>query len=145
MAGKLDESSNQITTTTDIHQKFVDAKNRGGLWNVSSNVIHIFARVELIFRKSTRTFQKKIDSKNLVKDTGVLSDFSKICDISCTKVSNEVSLNLLNHLITLYIRLRSFSYAKEKVQLHKIQATKRKVNSLRKEIKKATSTPDKQV
>ena len=107
MAGKLNERSNPITTTTDIHQKFVDAKNRGGLWNVSSNVTHIFARVELIFRKNTRTFQKKIDSKNLVgellKDTGVLSDFSKICDISCTKVSNEVSLNLLDYLITLYI------------------------------------------
>ena len=27
MAGKLNESSNPITTTTDIHQKFVDAKN----------------------------------------------------------------------------------------------------------------------
>ena len=59
MAGKLNESSNPITTNTDIHQKFVDAKNRGGLWNVSSNATHIFARVELIFRKNTRTFQKK--------------------------------------------------------------------------------------
>ena len=89
MAGKLNESSNPITTTTDIHQKFVDAKNRGGLWNVSSNVTHIFARVELIFRKNTRTFQKTIDSKNLVeellKGTGVLSDFSNICDIYALK------------------------------------------------------------
>ena len=37
------------------------------------------------------------------------------------EVEKEVALNLLDHMLTLYIRVRTFSYAKKKVELHKIQ------------------------
>ena len=75
----------------------------------------------------------------LLQDVGVLSHFSKICNISSTKVSKEMSLNLLDQLLKLYIHVRSFSYSKELVNLHKIKSKKKRTNSLSKEIKKGSS------
>ena len=65
--------------------------------------------------------QRKIVEKLLV-NAEVLTNYSNICsDIS--DVKKEIALNLLEHILTLYVRLRSFSYAEDKVQAHKILAT----------------------
>ena len=45
-----------------------------------------------------------------------------------------MSLNLPDHLLKLFIRVRSFSYSKELVNLLKIKSKKKRTNSLRKEI-----------
>ena len=64
----------------------------------------------------------------------ILTNYSNICnDIS--DVKKEIALNLLEHMLTLYIRLRSFSYAKDKVQAHKILAETKFTCSLRTEMK----------
>ena len=83
------------------------AKNRGGLWIVSSEVFEIFAIVENTFRKRTAKFQRKIDSKvilyELLKYPVLLANYKVVCDKAAEKVSKEISLNLLEHLIMIYI------------------------------------------
>ena len=64
-----------------------------------------------------RNLSKKIDCKVIVEqitqDTEVLHYYSNICHQ--TDVENENAINLLEQLVMLYIRVRSFSYAKDKV------------------------------
>ena len=66
----------------------------------------------------------------------------KIRNQCSEKVSKEVALNLLDHLMTLYICVRTFSLVKEKNELHKIALKRKKKNSLRTQIKKASTSLD---
>ena len=75
--------------------------------------------------------------EKLLVNAEVLTNHSNICsDIS--DVKKEIALNLLEHMLTLYIRLRSFSYAKDKVQAHNILAKRQKSLSFRTEMKKSS-------
>ena len=70
-------------------------------------VFQIFATVETHFRKSTEIIGRNIDSKKmvstLIKDCNILSQYTTLCDMSIEKVCKEVSLNLLEDHIMLYI------------------------------------------
>ena len=140
LAGKVssDESSDS--------NKFLCAKDRGGLWIVSSDVYEIFSQVEANFRQSTASFHRKIDSKKMITELlekpSVLFYYNKIRDQADEKVSKEITFNLLEHLITLYIRVRTFSLVKDKRELHSIWSKKKKKRSLRTEIKKSSSNLD---
>ena len=72
----------------------------------------------------------------LVEKPSVLFYYNIIHD---EKVSKEITFNLLEHLITLYIRVRTFSLVKDKRELHSIWSKKKKKRSLRTEIKKSSS------
>ena len=140
LAGKVssDESSDS--------NKFLCAKDRGGLWTVSSDVYEIFSQVEANFRQSTASFHRKIDSKKMITELlekpSVLFYYNKIRGQADEKVSKEIAFNLLEHLITLYIRVRTFSLVKDKRELHSIWSKKKKKRSLRTEIKKSSSNLD---
>ena len=141
LAGKLSDES------TDLPEhKLVNTHNRGGLWKVTHDVISIFTVTESYFLTATKTVCNKIDCKkitsSLMSDSVVLSYFSKLRSSSSDHVKKEVALNLLEDLLTLYIRVRTFSYVKDKQQLHKLQANKAKSRSLRTEIKKQSSSLD---
>ena len=56
------------------------------------------------------------------------------------KLNEEVSLNLLEDLIMLYVRVRVFSIVKEIKTAHNIE--KSKLKSLRKELKKSSLNLD---
>ena len=88
-----------------------------------------FITVEAHFRESTKNIGRNIDSKkmvsNLIKDCNILSNYTALCDLSTTKVSKEVALNLLENLIMLYVRVRVFSSVKDKCELHKMEAKKK--------------------
>ena len=126
--------------------KIIRAKDRGGLWSVTFDVYKIFHHVETVFRKTTSNVTRHIDSKKivseLVNNPSVLCNLNKI-RIECSeKVSKEVALNLLDHLITLYIRVRTLSLVKDKYEIHKITSKRKKTKSLRTEIKKSSSSLD---
>ena len=126
--------------------KITRAKDRGGLWSVTFDVYKIFHHVETVFRKTTSNVTRHIDSKKmvseLVNNPSVLCNFNKIRNECSEKVSKEVALNLLDHLITLYIRVRTFSLVKDKYEIHKIASKRKKTKSLRTEIKKSSSSLD---
>lgn len=125
----------------------IKAKDRGGLWSVTPEVHAIFTEVETSFRESTANFGRQIDSKKMVsklmENSYILCNFNKLRNISAEKVEKEIALNLLDHLITLYIRVRTFSLVKDKIELHKIASKKKKTRSLRTEIKKSSVSLDK--
>ena len=132
-------------TNTD-HQKLVNLKDRGGLWKVNVTVFSIFKTAEFHFLQATKNFTTKIDSKGIVssllKDPWILACFSKIRSKSESPVQKEVAMNLFEDMLSLYIRVRSHSYAKNKQQLHKIQSGKTKARSLRTDMKQKSSSLD---
>ena len=122
----------------------INAKDRGGLWKVIPQVVEIFATVEKHFRESTKIIGRNIDSKTmvstLIKNSYILSNYTTIRDLSTEKVSKEVALNLLENIIMLYVRVRVFSLVKDNRELHKMEAKKKRLKSLRTEIKKASQS-----
>ena len=141
-AGKSNNDDEQIEN--DI---LIDAKNRGGLWKVTPLVFNIFLSIELHFRSITNSLissNRNIDSKHMVsdllKDCSIIANYATLCDLSLIPVSKEISKNLLENVIMLYLRVRIFSFVKDKRESFKLQAKKRKVKSLRTEIKKATKS-----
>jgi len=76
----------------------------------------------------------------LIKNSYILSNYTTIRDLSTEKVSKEVALNLLENLIMLYVRVRVFSLVKDNRELHKMEAKKKRLKSLRTEIKKASQS-----
>ena len=137
LAGKCGEDNNSLPEDNLL----VDAKNWGGLWKVKSEAFEIFLYVELLFRSVSEASDRLIDSKamvsQLVQNWGIPSNFAKIRNQSSEKVSKEISLNLLEHLIMLYIRVRAFSFVKDKREKFKLETKKKKINSLRTTIKKS--------
>ena len=55
-----------------------------------------------------------------MKDCYVLANVSKIRHSSSNEIKKEVALNSLADLLILYIRVRAFSYVKDKQQAFKI-------------------------
>ena len=46
-------------------------------------------------------------------------------------VDKENAINLLEQLVTLYVHVRSHSFAKKKIEMHKMECKVKKVKSLR--------------
>ena len=63
------------------------------------------------------SFKTKLACKDLVeevlKDSSVLSNYNNVCLNASLEISKEVSLDLLEHMVTIYFRVRTFSYAKD--------------------------------
>ena len=56
----------------------------------------------------------------LLRHPDVVSNYALICDDTPQKVSKEFCHNLLDHLLTLYIRVRSFSFARDVINKNKL-------------------------
>ncbi|XP_065068671.1 uncharacterized protein LOC135693981 [Rhopilema esculentum] len=128
----------------DESQTLINALDRGGLWRVNNKVQKVFLRSELLFRARTASFKTKLACEDLVseilKDPSVLSNYNDICLNASLEISKEVSMDLLEHMLTIYFRVRTFSFAKDIREKHKISKKLAKKRSLRTEIKKSSST-----
>ena len=123
--------------------RHVDGLNRGGLWKVNEDVITIFSVAEAYFFSSTKKLQNKTVSKDIVnalmENCMVLENLAKVRRSSPDIFKKEIAFNLLEDLLALYIRVRTFSYVKDKFQALKIRNTKTKSRSLRTGMKQSTS------
>lgn len=137
LAGK---DTSESSTTDD---RFINAKNRGGLWKVTNGVFEIFFAVERYFRDNVAKEKRKIDVKimvsALVVDFSILSHFSALKNSASQELEEESSLNLLESMLTLYLRARTFKYVSLRKEKFKLDASKKKMKSLRTSIKQATS------
>ena len=135
-AGKLEEGCDS--------QKLVSTLSRGGLWSITEPAQKIFTRSEHYFRQSTL---KSASSMQIVDITGIaqksLTDNDVVANYQ-TMVSNaelvptkNVSKDVLYSIVNLYIRVRSFSLAKDIIQDFKIKAKQAKSKALRKEIQRS--------
>ena len=132
--------------TNTSHHRLIELKDRGGLWKVKHDVVVIFSIAESCFLSATKDFVTQIDSKlivsKLMENPSIIASFNAIRRLSEEKVSKEIAFNLLEDMVTLYIRLRSHSFAKDKKQQHKMKKDSTKKRSLRTELKKQSSSLD---
>lgn len=142
-------SQDQPSTSTNL----VDALQRGGLWKLKLPAINVFRIVEKTFRKYTgvcgqRSINVDLIVTNCVKDSEVYSIFNTIVEsseLNCVEDKHFIS-DLLTSIIKLYVKVRSFSYAKDIIQKFKVKdkSVKDKAKALRKELKRSSEKPDEQ-
>ena len=133
-------------TDSDDTQTLVNARDRCGLWRVNKRIQNLFLKCECIFRSKTSRFSVKIVCTDMVNDmlqnSTVISNFKNICYDIDPKVNGEISMNLLEQMLTLFVRLRTFSFAKDVREKHRAAKRLTKKHSLRTEIKQASSSTD---
>jgi hypothetical protein len=132
-----------INTRADM--RLTVARDRGGLWIMEPFVVQIFEEAERYFRKNViDQSTTKIDGKEIVSalltNSYILSCFSILRNKCSEKISKELALNLLQDLLTLFVRARTFSYVKQKRDKFKLENKVKKMKSLRTSIKKASES-----
>ena len=94
---------------------------------MNEDVVTIFSVAEAYFLSSTKKLQNKILPKDIVNalmgNGKVVESFSKIRRSFPDSIKKKIAFNLLEDL-TLCIRVRTFSYVKDKVQAFKIRNSK---------------------
>ena len=130
----------------DDTQKLVNIRDRGALWRVNKKAQNIFMVCEQYFCTITSKSKTCIDStlmvKQVMQDNIVQSNFKDICRSADIVVDKEVSKNLLECLVLLYVRVRTHSHAKSLKEKHKAAKQRTKQRSLRTGIKQSSSSTD---
>ena len=107
----------------DNTQILVNVRDRGGLWMANKRIQEVFLQCKLLFRTKTVNFTTSLDCKDLVNDimknSSVLSNLNCICYGIDPKVTKEISLNLLEDMLSLFVKVNTFSYAKDIREKHK--------------------------
>ena len=75
-----------------------------------------------------------------MKDSVLLAQYHGVYGSVDPKVSNENALNLLEGQISLYLRIRSHSFAKDITESHKMKSKRSKELSFRTSIKRASGS-----
>ena len=128
--------------TKDIsNQMLVRSVTGGGLSDVNNQCINIFLIAEKHFRNVTKKINlRKIPTDEIInylpKNPDVISNYNSFSTQTEGTISKEISKNVLEKMLRLYIRVRSFSYAKD-VNFKKIlQSRTTDKKSLRANLKK---------
>ena len=134
--------------TLPENAKLINALLRGGLWAVNFYTEKIFIIAEKYFNIHTGISSREIMVYDMVKtimEFSYIKEFYKnIVDTCDGIISLETTKVVLYDMLTVYLKVRSFSLAKDVVQKHKIsQNAKGKAKSLRKTLKKSTTEEDK--
>lgn len=120
-------------------QRLIAAKDRGGLWAMSTSFIKLFIECENYFRKVSNGFTSKLDYKDMVKhlinNNIVTRQYEEICSHVELPPCNDISDAVLETLVSIYIRTRCHSYAKATKEKCFV-AKSSKNRSLRIELKK---------
>ena len=103
-----------MVSPDDSDQELIDVQNRGGLMYATATTQKIFLIAEETFRYQTSTLTdvKKIDTRQMVKDlikNVVISAYNNVMDAF---VDDDIKYPLLEKMLALYLRVRSFSLTK---------------------------------
>ena len=126
-AGKSDKNDNT--------QKLVESVNRGGLWSISEPSQITFLKTEQYFRQFTSTpGLMKVDitgiAQESISDCDVLSNYNLILAEAELEPDKHVEEDVLHNIVSLYVRVRAFSFAKDIIQQYKIKSKQTKAKSL---------------
>lgn len=125
-------------------QKLISSLNRGGLWSPTKRAQAIFMEAEHYFRTYTckPDQSKNIDINHVTQKCAqhpdVVSSFNATVSESSLPIDNSVSKDTLHCIINLYVKVRSFSLAKDTIQKYRIKQKQVKSKALRKEIQRAS-------
>ena len=125
------------------NHKFISSLNRGGLCAVTRGAQLIFERSEHYFRLASSDWTThKIDCSSVasktVVDVDVVTAYSNWLSNSELEIPSNVGKDMLHNIVWLYTRVRSYSFAKDIIQKHKVRAKQLKSKGLRKEISRAS-------
>ena len=128
--------------TNDLSQNLISSLTRGGLWYITQPAQKIFCQTEYFFRESTsQVGLQKVDFPSIISksisDSIIVSQYNIMLLEAELEPVNHISKSVLYSIIHLYVRVRSFSLAKDIIECHKIKVKKSKAKSLRKEISRS--------
>ena len=124
--------------------EYVQSLSRGGLWSPNENIKGIAKSAEISFRKhimgskadvTTSIPVDKIVDEILMQPV-VLSLWENITLGLDFTISGECSKLALENFVKLFVRVRSFSHAKDIVSRHKLKGKQSKTKALRTQLKK---------
>lgn len=133
----------QNMKSIDQSNSFIAARTRGGLVNPSQELVGILEEAEISFRQHvdmTKQSLRNIPTETICNDTlsspVVKSLWDNIVLSSGVDISSPVQKLCLENVIKLYLKVRSFSYARDYLTKHKIKEKQTKKKALRKEMKR---------
>ena len=136
----------QYWCTSKLTQILINSKDRGGLCRANETVQNIFMECEKIFRSFTSAFRLVFKYSELVQEIQansiIISNYDSLCYSIEPKVNKELSLNLLECMLELFVKVQMFSFVRDIKEKHKVKNKKLKAQSLRTEIKKSFSSKD---
>ena len=135
-AGKADD------VTTGDSQRLISSLNRGGLWAITVSAQKLFERTEHQFRIfCPNTTLQRLDitgiASKTMSDVEAVRAWNTMLSNSELVVDADVSKDLFLSIINLYVRVRSFSFAKDVIQKYKMKQKQFQAKALRKEIQRA--------
>jgi hypothetical protein len=134
-----------MKSSHETSNSFISARSRGGLVTPCEELVGILEITELCFRKevdqksqTVRNIPTEIIYNSTIDSPQVKSLWDSIVLASSVEASSLTSKLCLENIIKLYVRVRSFSFAKDYITKYKIKAKQIKKKSLRKEMKKGS-------
>ena len=135
----------QSMKTDDSDDAYIQSLSRGGLWTPNETIRAILHAAELTFRQhlySKKDVLLSIPTDKVVDDIlskpEVKSLWENIIEASDIMITNECSKLTLENIIKLYVRVRSFSYAKDIVNKYKLKEKVSKSRALRTQLRKTS-------
>ena len=125
-----------------LENAYIEARSRGGLVTPCEDLVKLLEVVEILFRQciGKQPTVKNIPCDKLCNDAIdsplIKSLWDNIMQGCGNNISKQTSKLCLENIIKLYLRVRSFSYAKDVISKFKIQQKAKKSKGLRKELKK---------
>ena len=130
-----------------IENTYINARSRGGLVTPCKDLVEIVEIVEVIFRQfvsNQKDLLTKIPCDTLCNDALesplLKSLWENILQGCNQELSKQTTKLCLENIIKLYLKVRSFSYAKDYISKFKIKQKAAKSKGLRKELKRQNVT-----
>ena len=130
-----------------IENAYINARSRGGLVTPCKDLVEIVELVEVIFRQfvtNQEDLLTKIPCDTLCNDaleSPLLKSLWENILQGCNQdLSKQTTKLCLENIIKLYLKVRSFSYAKDYISKFKIKQKAAKSKGLRKELKRQNIT-----
>ncbi|XP_022808734.1 uncharacterized protein LOC111345721 [Stylophora pistillata] len=141
----------KLESITDASQKLVSALNRGGLWSITQPAQQIFflVKTECHFRLFTsKPDLQRLDISSITNkatsDSHILANYNLMISDAELEPDSHVCKDVFRGIVSLYVHVHWFSFAKDVIQHYKIKATQTKARALRKEISKSCQGDDQQ-
>ena len=107
---------------------------------MKETVQNMFIECDKTFRSFISAFCLVFKYSDLVKEIQansiIILNYDSLCYSIEPKVNKELSLNLLESMLELFVKVHTFSFARDIKEKHKVKNKKTKARSLRTEIKK---------
>ena len=144
--GELLSLLQNMKSAEGLTNSFISARTRGGLVTLCDDLVGILEIAEVLFREKLNESEellRKIPVENICISTmnspQVKSLWENIVMSADVNQSSSTQKLLLENVIKLYLKVRSFSYAKDYITKHKIKGKQLKRKALRKDMKQSSA------